>query len=107
MSARRLYLDEMLVKGLMVAVAFWLLAESVAYSQSTDPIAIGRRAETLGIVGIQAALIVILVIALVAVYRGKEAAALRREERLEKLVESVVKTVDRCEAAQQYHNGGR
>jgi len=104
MSERRCYFDEIMIKALMVAVSIWIMAESITYAQTTDPLAIGRRAETLGIVGILAAVIVILVVALVVVYRGKESAALRREERLEKLVESVVKTIDRCEAAQKYHN---
>jgi beta-lactamase regulating signal transducer with metallopeptidase domain len=87
MSERRLRFDEWMAKVLLSAVAVWLLAESTLYAMDPDPINIGKRAETLGIIGILAAVIVILVVALVLVYRGKEEAARRREERLEKLVE--------------------
>ena len=107
MSERRKYVDEITIKILMVSVALWLLATCITFAQAPDPIDIAHRAEALGIVGILAAVIVILVVALVIVYRGKEAAALRREERLEKLVESVVRTVDRCESAQEYHAARR
>lgn len=87
MSDRRQRVDEWTAKVLMIAVSVWMLGEAVAIAQAPDALAIGKRAETLGIIGILAAVIVILAVALVMVYKGKEAAALRREERLEKLVE--------------------
>jgi type VI protein secretion system component VasK len=86
MSERRMRFDEFLTKFLLVSVACWMLGIAVQ-AQTIDPVSIGKRAETLGIIGILAAVIVILALGLVLVYRGKEAAALRREDRLEKLIE--------------------
>lgn len=79
--------DEWAIKTALSVVSIWIFIETTAYAVEPDPIAIGKRAETLGIVGILAAVIVVLAIALVLVYRGKEEASRRREERLEKLVE--------------------
>ncbi len=86
MSERRMRFDEFLTKFLLVSVACWMLGIAVQ-AQTIDPVSIGKRAETLGIIGILAAVIVILALGLVLVYRGKEAAVLRREDRLEKLIE--------------------
>lgn len=82
--------EEMTVKILLVFSTIVFFFETVAYAQLPDPLETGKRAETLGIVGILAALIVVLVAALVLVYRGKEEAALRREKRVEELTELVV-----------------
>ncbi len=89
MSERRLMFDEWLVKTCLVVCSALFLTAALSFAGETtvDPIGIGKRAESLGIIGILAAVIVILVVALVMVYRGKEAAAMRREERLERLIE--------------------
>jgi hypothetical protein len=81
--------EEVTIKVMLLTCSGIFAFETVATAQMPDPIETGKRAETLGIVGILAALIVILVIALVLVYRGKEDAALRREERLEGMIREV------------------
>lgn len=86
---QRAWFEEVTIKILLVCTSICFAFETVSLAQAPDPIQVGRQAETLGIVGILAALIVILVIALVLVYRGKEDAALRREKRLEELIDQV------------------
>lgn len=91
---QRRHTEEMTIKTLLMISAVWLACQSIAYAQDVDPIGIGKRTESLGIVGVLAAVIVILVSALVIVYRGKEQQQAQANAQLQTLVERVCTAVE-------------
>jgi hypothetical protein len=74
MSEKRLWLVERTAKSGLLCAAVYLFMAVCAWADTIpDPIGIGKRTETLGIIGILAAVIVLLVIANVILFRAKEA----------------------------------
>lgn len=98
-AARKVQRLSALLRGLQAALllaclVFLFTSVIVEAQDVADPIGIGRRAETLGIIGIEAAVIVLLAGALVWVYRGKEQQAAESNRILRELVGTTTMAVE-------------